>query len=642
MSRRRALLLATAVAAVLGMSSAALAVGLDGAGAPTGEIVFTSDRLTANAGEVYALVPGAAPRDLSRSPYADSAVATAPTGRAFAFWSDRAGPWRLMVSSGGGALRSLAVPHVRYFSGPPVFSADGAHLLILYEPAGTGDGLRLALANVRSGPARPIAGRCLLTPAWSRAGDLIACAMNRGHVSVFDLHGRMRFTVPGSTPLWSSDGRLAVSNATRATVLSASGAVVERLIGVAAAWSPDGRSLALIRPRALVLVQPTSGTTTRVVYRGPVVSAIGSVAFTPDGRDISYAASSGNKLQAWLAPVRGGTARRLPFGFGTWSRDGRYAFVHAAGTKLTIKIGDRYGHNARIVGRFPFDDHGDFSLAWLGDGSRLLYGGSTRDHSDLWAMTADGRNQHRLTSNGNAISTPAWSADGTKLAYATAGFTGGLCGYCGGNVAVADAKGRKLSLVPGALPGQESADGTPAWAPNGTQIAVTNDYNAGVFAVGLDGSGRTRLAPDPAASPAWSPDGATVAYVDNFGGGAIWGVDPTGANPRRLLPTSALTALSLAWSPDGKQLAFSTATGVYIAAVDGSSAPVQVAAAKSPGRPSFSPDGHWLAYAAQTGGTVHPHSAIYIVGVDGSARRQLTTGPLNSAEPAWRPTPASP
>jgi Tol biopolymer transport system component len=542
-----------------------------------------------------------------------------------------------MISSGGGALRSLAVAHFGSFSGPPLFSADGARLLIPYAAAGTPDGLHLALASVRSGPAHPIPEHCLVTPAWSRAGDLLACPVDRGHVSVFDLHGRVRFTVPGNAALWSSDGRLAISDATRTTVLSASGRAVARLLGVAAAWSPDGRSLALIRPGALVLVQPGGGNATRVVYRG-ADSGITSAAFTPDGRDISY---SGSKVEPSLAPVAGGPATRLAAGFaGTWSRDGRYAFAYANGTKLTIKVGDRYGHGARVVGQFPFDDHGDFALAWLGDGSRLLYGGSTRDHSDLWAMAADGSGQHRLTSNGHAISSPAWSADGTKLAYATAGFTGGLCGYCGGSVGVADAEGHQLSLVPGAIAGQESADGTPAWSPSGAQLAVTNDYNAGVYAVGLDGSGRTRLAPDAAGSPAWSPDGTTVAYVANFGGGAIWEVDPSGANPRPLLAPS-LKAFSLAWSPDGKQLAFSTATGVYVAAVDGSSPPLQVAAAKTPGRPSFSPDGQWLAFAAQTGGSVHPYSAIYVVGADGSALQQLTTGPLNSAEPAWQPAPAT-
>ena len=57
-----------------------------------GEIVFVSNRATANPGEIYRVAPGAARRNVSRSPYADVALAASPKGRAFAFWSNRAGP----------------------------------------------------------------------------------------------------------------------------------------------------------------------------------------------------------------------------------------------------------------------------------------------------------------------------------------------------------------------------------------------------------------------------------------------------------------------------------------------------------------------------------------------------------------------
>jgi Tol biopolymer transport system component len=292
-----------------------------------------------------------------------------------------------------------------------------------------------------------------------------------------------------------------------------------------------------------------------------------------------------------------------------------------------------------VVARLPFDDHGVLVTAWLGDGSRLLANVSTRDHADLWAMNTDGSAQRRLTNTGERIGEPAWSADGATLAYSVAPFSGGLCGYCGGSVALAGPDGDKLSLVPGANPNQESSEGSPAWSPSGAQLAVTNDFNAGVYVTALDGSGLVQIAPDASASPAWSPDGTTVAYVDSFSGGAIWGVDPTGANPRRLLPASTLKAFALAWSPDGKLLAFSTSTGIFVAPADGSGAPQQVVASKGAvthGRLSFSPDGNWIAFSTRAG-TTHPYSAIAIVRVDGTGLRQLTTGPFDSSDPAWRP-----
>ena len=81
------------IVSMLGVTACAVALTAAApastAGAPAGEIVFVSPRATANPGEIYELAPGRAPRDISRSPYADVALSVSPVGRAFAFWSNR-------------------------------------------------------------------------------------------------------------------------------------------------------------------------------------------------------------------------------------------------------------------------------------------------------------------------------------------------------------------------------------------------------------------------------------------------------------------------------------------------------------------------------------------------------------------------
>lgn len=621
MSPRRWLLLAGTLGAAL------VAVGTPPApassrAAESGEIVFASDRASANPGEIYALKPGAAPRNLSRSPYADVALATSPKGRAFAFWSDRTGLWRLMIAPGGGALRSIVVggrAGAAHPPAPPVFSADGTQVLIPYLAH---DSItqrpQYAIARVRSGPARGLKTECVSPPALSPDGKLIACATLGGdRVSVADLRGDVRFTVPGRNALWSPDGRLAVAGEKRTEVLSSDGRSIARLSGVARAWSRGGSTLALTRPGTLMLARPGRTGAPRIVYQGSGVTPYW-VAFTPDGNTVVFAGGLGDPQ---MAPVAGGRVRAFAGEpFGRWSRTGRYAFTVPGGATVRIEIGDQFGREAKVVARLPYDEQSVSGLGWLGDGSALLYNGSTTARAELWTMRADGGGQRRL--GGSAVAAPAWSRDGSELAYASRSATGTS------KVVTADARGRKRALLAG------TNDGDPSWSPDGKRIAVDDIVAAGVSVIDVASGRRTGLAVD-GVSPAWSPDGATVAFVD-IDDRTVWGAAPSGADRRRLLPASVGKVTSLAWSPDGKRLAFTTAKGVYVAVPDGLSAAELVIAARNPGRPSIAPDGKRLAFAADAG-SVHRYRSVYVVGVDGSGRKQLTSGPYDSTDPAWRP-----
>jgi Tol biopolymer transport system component len=59
-------------------------------------------------------------------------------------------------------------------------------------------------------------------------------------------------------------------------------------------------------------------------------------------------------------------------------------------------------------------------------------------------------------------------------------------------------------------------DAEPAWSPDGTKIAFTSnrDGNHEIYVLNADGTGVTRLTNDPLrdAEPAWSPDGTKIAF----------------------------------------------------------------------------------------------------------------------------------
>src|SRR5436190_974671 len=66
------------------------------------------------------------------------------------------------------------------------------------------------------------------------------------------------------------------------------------------------------------------------------------------------------------------------------------------------------------------------------------------------------------------------------------------------------------------LTNSPGSDGEPAWSPDGTKIAFDfHDGHFGIYVMNADGSGLTRLASNPTDDrvPAWSPDGGKIAFM---------------------------------------------------------------------------------------------------------------------------------
>ena len=81
---------------------------------------------------------------------------------------------------------------------------------------------------------------------------------------------------------------------------------------------------------------------------------------------------------------------------GAWSPDGRLAYIGTIppgpprpGVSFPVLVTDTHGRNPRVVGRFPFDDHGVGTLHWLPDGRRVLFlTVNTCNGDDLFAVPA--------------------------------------------------------------------------------------------------------------------------------------------------------------------------------------------------------------------------------------------------------------
>jgi Tol biopolymer transport system component/DNA-binding winged helix-turn-helix (wHTH) protein len=205
-----------------------------------------------------------------------------------------------------------------------------------------------------------------------------------------------------------------------------------------------------------------------------------------------------------------------------------------------------------------------------------------------------------------------------------------------------------------AFPGQEVA---PSFSPDGTQVAFAWTGDTPGAAEGFDlyakvvGTERPlRLTAHPAAwiTPAWSPDGRSIAFsrVSSAGESGIYAVSALGGAERKLVDASfapfwILSASALSWSPDGKLLAYSeTPPGgpvtMWLLSVETlqKTRIKPAVACEDAWNPTFSPDGHTLAFACSSSIGVW---SIYVQPLSGGAATRIAAATGFPGGLCWTP-----
>jgi TolB protein len=191
---------------------------------------------------------------------------------------------------------------------------------------------------------------------------------------------------------------------------------------------------------------------------------------------------------------------------------------------------------------------------------------------------------------------------------------------------------------------------SPAFSPDGTSLAFEGRgpgaINASIYLVGAKGGTPRLLTPDAPGSatpephanggPVFSPDGASIYFVSNRSGAYdVYRVPAAGGDAVRVTTGSGIIGKP-AMSPDGATLAYTRAapgSTTEVVLHDIASAVVTPLPGRGLSDPAFDPAGGRLAVRAQYLLT----TTIDLVPLDGSGASRLTAGPGPDGAPAFEP-----
>ena len=409
-----------------------------------------------------------------------------------------------------------------------------------------------------------------------------------------------------------------------------------------AAWSPDGRSIALWRNSpdscGLSLVTPLGEPERRIASAScsfPRAQWLRWISWSPDGRQHAFLDRPANSPSAFSAGLFVLSMDSMEKALvktdcnfvqaPAFSPRGDYLAWECADNFSNISI-DLLRLSSGSITQLLHVIDGYGVLAWSRDGRRIIFS-TPFSGGDLWEVALAGPNHPEKLSIGHDAADIAVSPAGNRLAFVQSRSNVNIW-----RVDLSDPPAQARKVVSSS---REQA--APNISPDGNQIAFESNRSGSnqVWVSDSDGSNAVQLSSfgTLTGSPHWSPDGKLIAFDSRVGGEAnIYIVDPHGGVPRKLAIDIRGNSFPT-WSHDGNWIYFingddSRNARVWKVPSKGGHA-VQIAKHESK-YPLESPDGRYVYFSR--------NRALWRVGSDGTGEQQVQGMPLMSVMgEAWSP-----
>jgi Tol biopolymer transport system component/DNA-binding winged helix-turn-helix (wHTH) protein len=329
---------------------------------------------------------------------------------------------------------------------------------------------------------------------------------------------------------------------------------------LSAAWSPDGRSIAIARvageeDSGIYLIPPTGGPERKLAARTVEADRGNEISWSPDGKSLAYINQ----------PANGAEILKL--------------FLLSLDTLERTQIQTNCGEVATPA----FSPRGTF-LAWACD--------DTAYRSSLMLLRLKDGSQTHLLSRPDLILGLAWSSDERRIVFSSQSNYGSVS-------ETSLARPDHVEILP---LGHDASD--LAARPSGPGLAyVQGSTNVNIWRLDL-------LASPPQArklaassreqlSPGISPDGSKIAFESMQSGvREIWVADADGSNAQQVTDFRNPMTGTPRWSPDGKLIAFDSRVGgeanLYVVDPNGGVAHKLSTDRRNNSMPSWSKDGAWI------------------------------------------------